>query len=109
MFLGKKENLTNKRYVNKNPNISAINKSMAIIEFSPEGIILGANENFLNTMGYEENEIIGQHHEIFCIPEYAQSEDYEVFWQTLREGAFFKNRFQRIDKEGYLVWLEASC
>jgi len=32
--------------------LEAINRSMAVIEFDLNGIVLAANENFLKTMGY---------------------------------------------------------
>src|ERR1700761_1613321 len=42
--------------------IAAIGRSHAVIEFNPDGTIVGANENFLNVMGYSQAEIIGKHH-----------------------------------------------
>ena len=42
--------------------IEAINKSQAVIEFTPDGTILTANSNFLGAMGYDLSEIQGQHH-----------------------------------------------
>ena len=58
---------------------SAINRITAIIEFTPEGIILDANDNFLKTVGYSREQVKGQHHRIFCKPEYAQSSAYQNF------------------------------
>ena len=48
--------------------IKALDKSQAVISFSPDGTILQANTNFLQTLGYQQNEIVGQHHRIFCDP-----------------------------------------
>ena len=45
--------------------LDAISKSQAVIEFDMNGIILTANENFLNTLGYSLNEEVGQHHSMF--------------------------------------------
>ena len=42
--------------------LAAIHKSQAVIEFDLQGHVLAANQNFLDTMGYEEHEVIGQHH-----------------------------------------------
>lgn len=44
----------------------AINRTMAIIEFTPDGIIVEANDNFCRTMGYAIEEIRGKHHRIFA-------------------------------------------
>lgn len=87
--------------------VKAVNKSMAIIEFSPEGRILDVNENFLNSFGYGR-EIIGKHHSIFCVPEYVGSPEYNFFWKDLNAGNFRSGLFKRIDKFGQVVWLSAT-
>ena len=95
----------------KNSNsdkLSAIDRSQAIIEFTPEGIVTHANQNFLETMGYELSEIIGKHHSIFVDPEEAQQSDYKNFWKELREGQFRAREFRRISKSGKNVWIQAS-
>ena len=48
--------------------LDAIGKSQAIIEFDTTGTILGANENFLTTMGYRLDEIQSRHHSVFVAP-----------------------------------------
>tara|TARA_Y100000052_G_scaffold27579_1_gene36662 strand:+ start:20882 stop:21049 length:168 start_codon:yes stop_codon:yes gene_type:complete len=47
--------------VDNDTRMRALDQSQAIIEFSPTGIIKHANANFLNTMGYSLDEIVGQH------------------------------------------------
>jgi len=88
--------------------IEALNRSNAVIEFTVDGIILDANENFLKTIGYTKNEIIGKHHRIFCEKKYSESTEYKKFWQKLREGNFFSGQFERRGKKGNVIWLEAS-
>ncbi len=88
--------------------ISALNASLAIIEFDMDGKILSANQNFLTAMGYEEAEIIGKKHAMFVEPAYAASPDYQAFWATLRQGKFQQAQFRRIGKNGREVWIEAS-
>ena len=44
---------------------AALDRSLAIITFDPNGMILSANENFCCALGYEREEIIGQHHRLF--------------------------------------------
>lgn len=88
--------------------INAASKSMALIEFSPNGEILDANENFLNTMHYRKNEIIGKHHSIFCDEEYVKSNAYKKFWDDLKNGIFQSGQFIRYSKDKTPVYLEAS-
>lgn len=88
--------------------VAAINRSQAVIEFTLDGEILDANENFLATVGYSLGEIKGKHHRIFCRPEYTASRDYFDFWTRLSKGEFFAGQFERIQKDGSPVWIEAS-
>jgi len=41
--------------------VDALNKSLAVIEFEPNGQIITANSNFLSAMGYRLEEVQGQH------------------------------------------------
>lgn len=88
--------------------LNAINRSMAVIEFDLNGNILTANDNFLNALGYTLAEVVGKHHSIFVDPNDARSDAYQQFWQRLRSGTFFVDRFKRIGKSGNIVWIEAS-
>ncbi len=86
----------------------AINRTTAIIEFTPEGVILDANDNFLKAVGYTLDQVKGQHHRIFCKPEYAQSGAYQNFWRQLANGSPIKGIFERVDRNGKSLWLEAE-
>ncbi len=88
--------------------LAAISRSMAMIEFAPDGTILEANEHFCETLGYSADELRGQHHRIFCDPAYARSADYQRLWHDLGEGKPISGTFERLDKAGREVWLEAS-
>ena len=90
------------------PTLAAIEKSQAIIEFLPDGAIVRANENFLSTMGYSLDEVVGQQHRMFLDAAYAGSADYQMFWQNLRAGRFQAAEFRRIGKNGKEVWIQAS-
>ncbi|MCM2402399.1 PAS domain-containing methyl-accepting chemotaxis protein [Rhizobium sp. S153] len=88
--------------------IAAISRSQAVIEFTPDGRILKANENFCNATGYDLSEIVGRHHSMFCDPAYAASTEYKTFWAQLAEGRFAANEFVRYGKGGKEVWIQAS-
>ncbi|MCC9624306.1 PAS domain-containing methyl-accepting chemotaxis protein [Thalassospira sp. MA62] len=88
--------------------IAAISRSQAVIEFDLDGTILNANANFLDAMGYELDEIKGQHHRMFVKPEYAQTAEYADFWKKLRAGEYFSAEYQRFGKGGREVWIQAS-
>ncbi|MEC5386644.1 PAS domain-containing methyl-accepting chemotaxis protein [Uliginosibacterium sp. H3] len=88
--------------------LDALDHSTAVIEFTADGVILTANENFLKTMGYRLEEIRGQHHRMFCEPDYVASPDYARFWEKLRQGEHTSALFRRRDSQGRPIWLEAS-
>ncbi|QFU05043.1 Biofilm dispersion protein BdlA [Pseudoalteromonas sp. THAF3] len=88
--------------------ISAIERSMAVIRFNPQGNIIDANDLFLNTVGYRLEEVKGKHHSMFCEPALANSHEYREFWQKLNRGDYIADRFKRIDKQGREIYLEAS-
>ena len=88
--------------------IQAIGKSQAVIEFNMDGVIMAANQAFLDTMGYDLDEVVGRHHRMFLDQETAHSEAYANFWKRLGEGQFDSGEFRRIAKGGREVWLQSS-
>ena len=88
--------------------LSAISKVQAVIEFTTDGKILNANENFLRTVGYSLPEIKGQHHSMFVEPGYRQSSEYRLFWDKLGRGEHDAGQYKRIGKGGQEIWLQAS-
>ncbi|WP_148873697.1 methyl-accepting chemotaxis protein [Serratia marcescens] len=88
--------------------LAALNRSMAMIAFTPQGAIVSANDNMLALMGYRLDEVCGQSHALLCPPAFAASDDYRRHWQRLARGEFITGRFERVNRRGERVWLEAS-
>ncbi|MDD2099056.1 PAS domain-containing methyl-accepting chemotaxis protein [Pseudomonas putida] len=88
--------------------LAAIGRSMAVIEFTPEGRVITANDNFLKTTQYSLNEVVGQHHSMFCHRAEAESQGYKNFWASLNRGEYHSHRFERKSKQGQTIFLEAS-
>ena len=88
--------------------INAISRVQAVIEFTPGGEILTANENFLKTLGYSLPEIQGKHHRMFVSAAEAQSAEYRDFWAKLNGGEYVAAEFMRLGKGGREVWIQAS-
>lgn len=84
----------------------AIERSMAVIEFTPDGTILNANDNFIQTVGYSLGQIQGEHHKMFCEPDFYQ--EHPHFWAELARGTFFSGKFKRRGADGQVLWLEAT-
>jgi methyl-accepting chemotaxis protein len=97
--------------VNSKKQIDAINRSTALINFNIDGFITDVNPIFLETMGYksnEKNKVIGKHHSIFVSYEYATSDEYTKFWESLRKGKYFDGIFERKKVNGSIIYLQAS-
>lgn len=88
--------------------LRALYGNQAVIEFTPEGVILTANDNFLDAMGYALKDIAGQPHRIFVDPQEAQSAEYSEFWKKLKRGEAFIGRCRRLRGDGRDIWLQAN-
>ncbi len=85
----------------------SVDRSMAIIEFEPDGTIITANANFLAATGYRLSQVEGKHHRMFCDPGFYR--DNPDFWKGgLAGGQFRSGRFHRLRSDGSDLWLEAS-
>lgn len=88
--------------------VDAIDRMYATAEFTMQGTVLTANENFLKCMGYGLDELRGQHHRIFCEPAYASTGEYAAFWEKLNRNQVDRGTYRCVGKGGREVWLRAS-
>ena len=88
--------------------LSALDQSLAVIEFSLDGTVVTANENFCRAMGYTLEEVRGRKHALFCTAEDAASPEYARHWQRLGGGELLSDTYLRLGKGGKRVWLQAS-
>ena len=88
--------------------VEAIDKVQAVIEFEMDGTIITANDNFLGAVGYQLNEIQGNHHSMFVEPEYKASAEYRDFWARLNRGEYEAAEYKRLGKGGKEIWIQAS-
>jgi PAS domain S-box-containing protein len=88
--------------------IKAVGRSQTMIEFTPTGEILDANDAFLSAFGYRIDEVRGKHHSMFVEPEYRNSPDYAAMWDRLRRGEYIAAQFKRLGKGGKPIWIEGS-
>lgn len=88
--------------------LAALNRSQAVIEFTPEGIIKSANENFLSVMGYRLEEVMGQHHRMFVGTDEREGDAYHRLWADLNRGVYRAAEFRRVAKGGGEIWIQGS-
>jgi methyl-accepting chemotaxis protein len=88
--------------------LGAIDANYAVISFNPDGTIIKANQNFLDALGYTLDEVVGQHHRLFCDKQYSNSNEYKEFWKALNQGVTQTSEFKRITKKGDSIFIQAS-
>lgn len=88
--------------------VAAIDETQAVVTFTPEGVILDANDNFLRLVGYTREQVVGQHHRLFMADEDRDSATYLAFWQALAEGKHQSGQFRRLAADGRELWIQGS-
>ena len=108
-YLGVRYDITEQEIERHNARgvLGAIDTSYAYIEFDLGGHVISANVNFLKTMGYESQEIVGKHHSMFCDAATSTAPAYQQFWLDLNSAKPQRAVFKRVNKAGQAVFLQA--
>ncbi len=88
--------------------LATLGRSLAVIEFTPDGKIHSANEVFCKLLDYQLSDIVGQHHTMLFDKSDAFSPDYQAFWARLGRGEVEKAQSKYLGKGGREIWLLAS-
>ena len=88
--------------------VAAIGMSNAVIEFSLDGTILTANDNFLSLLGYTLDEVQGRHHSMFVDEGERAGQGYRDFWAKLNRGEFHSGEYKRLGKGGKVCFIQAT-
>lgn len=88
--------------------IRTLQDNLAIIRFGTNRKIAYVNPIFAEVVKYSPNQMIGMHHKNLCFPEFANSIEYEKFWDSLLSGETFHDKIERKDAHGNAIWLEAT-
>jgi methyl-accepting chemotaxis protein len=100
-----KERLQNQDYT---AQLAAIHRAQAVIEFTPKGDVVIANENFLKASGYSLSEIKGKNHRMFLAGGGEGDREYESLWADLRNNKPRLGDIIRQGKGGKTIFLNAS-
>ena len=112
-FVGTNRDITEKRQreaaaAYAKHQIDSIGRTQMIAEFNMDGTIQRVNRNYLDAFGYEAAEIEGQSHSMLVTEHYGRSAAYREFWAGLRAGEFQSGEYERVGKNGRIVWIDAS-
>ena len=92
----------------RSARLAALDRSQAVVEFSPDGVVLHANERFLALTGYRLEDVVGRHHRSFCDPGYVASTGYAAFWARMAGGEIDSGVHCWRARDGEECWLQAS-
>lgn len=87
---------------------TAINNTLATVEFNMEGRIIHANDKFLKLLHYTIDEIENETDRLFVDVSKEPIEEYNNFWEELKQGNSQSGDFKRVTKEGREIWINAS-
>jgi len=76
-------------------------------ELTPDGHFFSANAGLCKLLGYEWYEIKGCHHSLVVTKDMAESESNRRFWEALADGQPMEGEFQRLTRQGEVVWMRA--
>ena len=97
-----------RREVELNSHIEAINKTIASCEYNMQGELVGANDIFLGITGFQLEEIVGKHH-FDLIPKADRDKPQtELMWGGIKEGKFFSGEFKLMSSQGKELWLTGT-
>ncbi len=88
--------------------LNTIDRNTARIVFDPDGNILFANDLFCAAMGYEREQIVGQHHRMFMPGTKASEPAYADHWRRLKGGETLSGDFLRARADGSDIWISAN-
>lgn len=88
--------------------LDAISRSNLVVDFSIDGQVRSANQNFLQLMHYRPEEVIGRHHCMFVRAEDRETPQYRAFWELLKAGEFVQREMRMVANGGREIWLQSS-
>lgn len=83
--------------------LNGINNTLIASEYAPDGTLIEANDNYLQTMGYNHNEVIGKNVKIFVRAE--DLSNFEAIWKSVLDGNTYRGEVRRKTKSGEDRWL----
>lgn len=88
--------------------ISAINRTLGMLEFDIRGTIVEANTIILHTLNYERDDLLGKSLRELILEKTLNQKDYHKLWQDLNQGLPQSGEFRLRSFYQQDVWLNAT-
>lgn len=99
--------MNNKEECGAKDFLTIISTFHCVARFSLEGVLLEANDKFLETFGYCDHEVIGKHHRMFLKDPKTNDPEYEKMWPEFQNGKAKAGEVLRKNRAGQVIWLQA--
>jgi len=104
--LGKMQAALLETELNAKGQLAMIGRMQAVAEYSPDGVLRIANDNFLKIFGVKSTDVVGKPHAQFVDDGTRASEAYRQFWLNLQRGNVEAGQFRRVGAGGSELWLQ---
>jgi len=86
--------------------INAIAKVQGVIECTPGGEVINANEIFLKLVGYTLEDVRGKNYSMFVDAAVRGTQSYQDFWPALARGESRQGEYRKVTRDGRDVWVQ---
>jgi methyl-accepting chemotaxis protein len=87
--------------------LKGIARLQGVIETTPTGEIINANDIYLKLLGYTLDEVKGRHYGMVVDKEIAEADIFREFWLSMQKGEVRQNEYRKRCKNGSHVWVNA--
>lgn len=98
---------SDKRMVEMQFYLDALNTSMITLELDPEGQIMNANDSLMKILGYGAEQLSTFRHVDLMYEEDALKPDYEALWERIRQGNNTNAIMRRKTAQGEIRWFQS--
>jgi methyl-accepting chemotaxis protein len=88
--------------------INAIARVQGVVECTPTGQIIKANDIFLKLMGYSLEEVQGKDYSMFLDPQTRSNASYQGFWPALQRGESRQGEYRKVARDGRELWAQGT-
>jgi methyl-accepting chemotaxis protein len=108
MFKRRAESADARRIQELEAQAAAMERAQAVCEFSMDGQVIRANDNFLAVLGFGAGELAGRSHAALAGPQEASTAAHRALWAALKRGETAPGKFRFITRSGGDCWLRAA-
>lgn len=103
--LAQVHNIMQEKDIEITGQLDAINLTLATADYDLNGILLDANNIFLEMLDYKEEDIFNKHHSLLVHKDAINLPENLTLWQDLSQGVARSGEFRFMNSKGRSVWI----